>query len=63
MGQTPPPPVDVTPRALALAAAIEALASGHVRVLAAELRALLDSMAGKGATVVPLRRALGRRLV
>lgn len=58
MGQTPFPPGDVTPRALALAAAIEALASGHVRVLAAELRELLDgaAKAAPGATVLPMTR-------
>ncbi len=42
------------PRAVALAAAVEALSTGHARVLAAELRALLDEVAGPRAAVVGL---------
>jgi hypothetical protein len=39
---------------VALAAAIEALASGHVRVLEAKLRALLEGAQGSSAEVVSL---------
>lgn len=48
----PEPSLDA--RTLALAAAVEALAEGHARVLAAELRARLEALAGPIAEVVPL---------
>lgn len=41
-------------RATALAAAVEALATGHARVLAGELAKLLAGMAGPSAVVVPI---------
>ena len=44
-----------TARAVALAAAVEAMSSGHARILAAELRALLEATAGPGADVIPMR--------
>lgn len=41
-------------KAVALAAAVEALATGHARVLAGELVKLLEGMAGPAAAVVPI---------
>lgn len=43
-------------RIVALAAAVEAMSTGHARVLAGELRALLEAHAGAGAVVIPMRR-------
>jgi hypothetical protein len=42
-------------RAVALAAAVEAMSTGHARVLAAELRALLEDAMGPSAEVIPMR--------
>jgi hypothetical protein len=42
-------------RAVALAAAVEAMSTGHVRVLAAELRAVLEDAMGPSAEVIPMR--------
>ena len=41
---------------VALAAAVEALSAGHARVLAAELRALLEAARGAIADVIPIKR-------
>jgi hypothetical protein len=41
-------------KAIALAAAVEAMASGHARVLAGELRAMLENAQGASAEVLSL---------
>jgi len=51
--------IDLT-RATALAVAIETMTSGPARVLAAELRALLESAGGGAAHVVSLAERRGR---
>lgn len=47
---------EIATRALALAAAIEAMSGGHVRVIAEQLRALLEEAAGPTADVIPIGR-------
>lgn len=49
----PQPSAAITPRMVALAAAVEALSNGHARTLAAELRALLEA-ASDAAPVVSI---------
>jgi len=49
-----PEPDTVSADLVALAAAVEALSSGHARVLAAKLRAELERLAGPGAVVVSI---------
>ena len=48
-------------RAAALAAAVEAMSTGHARVLAAELRALLEAATDGDAGVVSLADERARR--